>query len=156
MKRIVFSAASLLLFTALAAQAQTFTSEQQEIIDIVQGCWDSWAQEDYEGWATGCPRHLENSFWNTAEPVPSIGWMAKYGRQHADAFFPIRDVIAYEVRPIQVSVFEDVALYHHWATWTELDVNGVATTYSRKGIDVWQRVDGQWTVIGGMWSPDGG
>jgi hypothetical protein len=65
-------------------------------------------------------------------------------------------VIAYEVRPVLVSVFEDVALYHHWTTWTELDGNGVATTYSRKEVGVSQRVNGEWMFLGGMASPDGG
>ena len=150
MRRIILAAFVLTLATSFTVQAQTFTPEEQEIIGIVQQCWDSWAQEDYEGWAVGCPRRPEYTYWDASQAVPVRGWIGKLSRQSADAYFPIRDVIFYEVRPVMVSIFDDVAIYHHWATWTELDNNGIATTFSNKRIDVWQRVDGHWLFIGGM------
>ncbi|UCG88137.1 MAG: hypothetical protein JSW71_06230 [Gemmatimonadota bacterium] len=60
------------------------------------------------------------------------------------------------MRPVLVSVFGDIALYHYWTTWTELDDNGVTTTYSRKEVGVWHRVNGERTFLGGIASPDGG
>ena len=53
----------------------------------------------------------------------------------------------------QVGFFGNTALYHFWALWTEEDVNGRLTTWTRKQLDVWHKIDGQWFCIGGTATP---
>jgi len=42
-----------------------------------------------------------------------------------------------------------------WATQTHVDPQGAQTTQSQKQLNIWQRIDGRWTWIGGMAMPEG-
>ncbi len=44
----------------------------------------------------------------------------------------------------------DTALIHFWASDTHEDAQGETTTYTWKILNIWQRIDGRWTFIGGM------
>jgi len=66
-----------------------------------------------------------------------------------EAFFPRTQPVYWEIRPLVVRIFGDTALYHFWAMWTEEAANGQVSTWTRKQMDVWQEIDGQWYWIGG-------
>ena len=131
------------------ASGQNWTSAQQEVIALTQDCWAAWAEEDMAGVERACPDHPEAAGWSTAEDVPIVGWSVKNGRSWMEAMFPRTEPVFWEIRPQVVTIFGDTALYHFWAMWTEEGADGQLSTWTRKQLDVWQRIDGEWFWIGG-------
>jgi len=130
------------------AEAQQWSPEQREVIDLVAVCWDSWGTEDWAAYEQACPSDPEQRYWWMDESVPDYG--VNEWRRWAEAFFPrIVASIHYEHRPIGVQIFGDVALYQFWATWSQEDANGQVQTQAQHRLDVLQRRNGQWTLIGG-------
>ena len=56
---------------------QSWTTAEQEIIELNQRCWDAWAAEDLNAVRNVCNEHRDARGWWTAESVPSIGWFDK-------------------------------------------------------------------------------
>jgi len=154
MRALIACLASLVLLPVVAT-AQTFSAEEQEITDLTHSCWAAWVAEDLSAIDRACNEHEDARFWWTAEAVPAAGWSAKHAERWAEAFHPRTDLLYWEVRPASVRIFGDVALIHIWATATVVDDNGQTTTNSQKRLDIWQRIDGRWTKIGGMGTPEG-
>lgn len=154
MRLFAIAALAAFPFVPATASGQHWTPEEQEIIDLNQSCWDAWGNEDFAAARRTCNEHPDGRHWWTAESAPGIGWFEKNADRWAAAFHPIEDRLYWEVRPLSVRIFGDVALIHFWGTVTTIDDQGVRTTVARKQLNIWQRVDGRWTWIGGMASPE--
>lgn len=132
-----------------SASAQEWTAAELEVISLTQDCWTAWAEEDMAGVESACPDHPEAAGWSTAEDVPVVGWSEKNVRRWMQSMFPRTEPVFWEIRPQVVKIFGDTALYHFWALWTEEGPDGQLNTWTRKQLDVWQRIEGQWYWIGG-------
>lgn len=132
------------------SQAQNWTPEQQEIIDLNQACWDAWETEDTAEMRRVCNEHPEATNWWTSNGAPTVGWFENNGDRWVEAFMPLVSTVYYEIIPLAVSIFDNTAQIYFWATHTEKDDNGKLTTTSRKQLNIWQKMDGRWTWIGGM------
>lgn len=153
--RLIITA--VLAATCLApsgAWAQHWTPEEQEIIDLNQVCWEAWAATDLARIAATCNEHADARGWWTADVAPEIGWMGKNAERWMEAIGSKEEWIYFEVRPLSVRVFNGTALIHFWATRTYRDLEGNVQILSQKHLNIWQRVDGRWTWIGGMATPD--
>jgi len=135
--------------------AQSWTAAEQEIIDLNQACWDAWASEDLNAVRRTCNEHADARGWWTAETAPQIGWFAKNAERWAAASTPRDTWVYWDIRPLSVRIFDNTALIHFWATHTHEDRQGRLTTQSQKHLNIWQRIDGRWTWIGGMATPEG-
>jgi hypothetical protein len=153
--RALIACFALLILVPVVATAQTFSADEQEIIDLTHSCWEAWAAEDLSAIDRACNEHEDTRFWWTADAVPAIGWVAKNAQRWGEAFHPRTNLLYWEVRPVSVRIFRDVALIHFWATYTVVDENGQTTANSQKRLDIWQRVDSRWIKIGGMGTPEG-
>jgi hypothetical protein len=147
----VLAAASLVPGTA---RAQQWTAEEQEIIDLNQECWEAWAAKDLSRIAATCNEHADARGWWTADVAPEIGWMVKNAERWIGAVGSKEEWIYFEIRPLSVRLFNGTALIHFWATRTYRDLEGEVQTLSQKHLNIWQRIDGRWTWIGGMATPD--
>ena len=139
----------------IAPPAQQWSAEQQEIIDLNQSCWDAWASEDLDAVRRTCNEHPDARGWYTPEAAPAIGWFEKNAERRVAAFAPRDTWVYWELRPMSVRIFNDTALIHFWGTHTHVDAQGALTTQTHKQLNIWQRIDGRWTWIGGMAMPEG-
>jgi hypothetical protein len=142
--------AALLPLVAMPAAAQHWTPEEQEIIDLNQACWDAGAAEDLDAVRRTCNEHEDGRSWLTSEAAPAVGWFVANAERSAAAFDSRREWLYWEVRPLSVRLFGETALIHFWATRTIEGTNGTETTLAHKQLNIWQRIDGRWTWIGGM------
>ena len=154
MRNLALAAALVVLALPGSVRAQHWTAEEQEIIDLNQGCWDAWALEDLEAMERICNEHVDGRHWWTPESAPGIGWFSKNAERWAAVFHPLDEELYWEIRPLSVRIFGDVALIHFWATVTMRDEEGTRSTKNRKQLNIWQRINGRWTWIGGMSSPE--
>ena len=130
--------------------AQNWTPEQQEIIDLNQACWEAWASEDVNQMRRICNEHPESTGWYTPNAAPVTGWFEKHGEQWVNAFYSRSNQVYLEIIPLAVSLFDNTAMIFFWATHTDEAENGELTTSYRKQLNIWQKMDGNWTWIGGM------
>ena len=154
-----FAGASLLAIALLSPSplwAQHWTPQEQEIIDLNQSCWDAWGAQDLAAVRRICNEHPDGRHWVSTESAPGIGWSEKNVERHAAVFNPLEKWLYWEIRPLSVRVFDNVALIHFWATLTTRDDKGVRSTTTKKQLNIWQRINGRWTWIGGMSAPETG
>ena len=130
--------------------AQNWTAEQQEIIDLNQACWEAWNTEDPAEMRRVCNEHPEATHWWTPNGAPTVGWFENNGDRWVEAFLSRSSQVYFEIIPLAVSIFDNTAQIYFWATSTEQDNDGKLTTTSRKQLNIWQKMDGRWTWIGGM------
>lgn len=146
---------SLALLVATPAFAQQWTAEQQEVIDVIEACWDAWAAEDLSAINATCNEHPEAVFWLTNEATPRREWPERHRDDYlAGVYWPRTDVIYNEIQPLNVLVLDDVALVHFWALIVEEDTDGERRTIRQKRFDVYTRIGGQWSWSGNMISPE--
>ena len=152
MIRRVLAALAVVVMLPGVAQGQSFSPEQQEIIDHTKRCWELWGlEENPTMWEQECPADPDIRFWWTAQSVPSHGtadWQA-----WSQAFHPKIDEFFHSHRPIAVQFFGDVVLYYYWATWSWEDANGKVQTAAQHRLDVLQRRNDQLWWIGGTGTP---
>lgn len=134
------------------SRAQTWTPEQQDLIDHTKRCWELWGVEENPAlWEQECPADPDIRFWWTPQSVPFHGtdeWKA-----WSQVFHPKIDEFFQAHRPIAVQFFGDVILYYYWATWSWEDANGQVQTAEQHRLDIWHRRNGQLWWIGGTGTP---
>ena len=142
------------LCTPARAWAQHWTPQEQEIIDLNQACWEAWAADSLERIEATCNEHEDARGWWTAFGAPDVGWYANYVHQWMDAIGSKEEWIYFEIKPLSVRIFNDTALIHFWATRTFRGLDGVVKTEGQKQLNIWQKINGRWTWIGGQATPD--
>ena len=155
MRRTLFLTLALCYLLPQASLAQHWTAEELEIIELNQSCWDAWAAEDLDEVRQVCNEHPDARAWWTPEPAPAVGWFEENAERWGAAFHPRDTWVYWEIRPLSVRIFNDAALIHFWATHTHEDLQGNSVTQTQKHLNIWQRIDGRWTWIGGMAMPEG-
>ena len=147
----------LFVFTYLiptSSHAQNWTPDQQEIIDLNQACADAWGTENVAEMRRVCNEHPAATNWWTQLGAPTVGWFEKNGDRWVDAFLSRSNIIYAEIIPLAVSIFDNTAQIYFWVTETSEDNDGKLTTANRKQLNIWQKMDGRWTWIGGMAVPE--
>ncbi|MDH5233744.1 MAG: nuclear transport factor 2 family protein [Gemmatimonadota bacterium] len=142
------------LLVPTTASTQSWSPAEREIIDLNQGCWDAWASHELPRIAATCNEHPDARSWWTPNAAPDKGWYATNVRRFMDAVGSKEVWIYWEINPISVRIFNGTALIHFWATQTVRGIDGEVKTTSQKQLNIWQRIDGRWTFIGGMAVPD--
>jgi Domain of unknown function (DUF4440) len=141
----------LLLIIPLSAQAQEWTTEQQEVLDHIQACWDAWETKVYDNWVEVCRPAKNELWWTTSEALPGN---LEYDRKLSEAQWKTSEIeyLWNEIRPLAVQIHGDVALVYFYAlfSWTE---DGEEVSAEQKRFEAFRKVDGQWMVIGGMVVP---
>jgi hypothetical protein len=148
-KRIIIVVVGLL--RASPVSAQTWTHEQQAVIDQIKRCNDGWvesiARKTFELYATPCPEAPEARFWypGSAAPMPYGGPDGVWSRSSAAN----RAVSWQDLKPITVQIDGDVALAYYAVTWTVFPTSGESRRNSSHRMTVFRRVNGQWLMAGG-------
>jgi hypothetical protein len=145
---------SLLLVAAFApqtVQAQSWSSQEQEAIDHLRVCWSAWAEEDYDAWAQVCSLDPSGSYWDTAELAPSsMDAQGHYLRAVVLQGYADADVVAWDVRPVSVTSWGDVVGVYFFGVLHLRDSEGTVTLIQDRRFEILRKVDGRWSVVGGM------
>ncbi len=139
MRRTVFAAFALAVFLPLAAQAQQWTTEQQEVWDFEMGCGEgrdaflACYHDDYVAWGDG-------SF---SVPVNHADQMARQGRR-----FDTNQTVWSHMKPMAIDVHGNLAVVLLVVTWTSQNhVTGEETTRTERWTDVCVKENGRWYWI---------
>jgi ketosteroid isomerase-like protein len=149
--RSVLMLASATCLAVLPVDAQEWGAEQQELIDHVQRCWETW-QGGFDKWQEACP-HAENRvWWFTAENVPKTEW--SNFAEAAQYFMDSEQTLFFEHRPLHVAMHGDVAIYAYWVMYAARDGSGQVANYMQKRLEAFRKVGGRWMFIAGMGVPE--
>ena len=145
----------ILLLTAVtipnAVFAQRWSAEQQEVLDHIRACWEAGNTRIYDNWVAVCKPVENRLWWNTSEGLPGNN---EHGRAATEAGWKTnnRETLWRDSRPLDVQIHGDVALVYFYALFGWTGDGGIHTT-EQKRLEVFRKVDGQWTTIGGMVVP---
>ena len=135
--------ALLSLATGTASEAQSFSSEEQEVWAFIERCGELFDARDVEG-SLGC-FHEDFSGWGPGDPFPR----GKKREESIGAYLTAHQVIrASERRPFTVRVYGDFAFAHYLLTALEEQPDGSFRENKIAWTDLLLRENGQWSWIG--------
>jgi ketosteroid isomerase-like protein len=136
---IVLAVTLLLLPSTLLAQ--TYTAEEQSVVDAVKRCnqaladsdaatWNSCFADDYVGWQYNMPatRDAEAGRWAIQNPAR-------------------RPLVAFSVQPLRVRVLGDIAIIHYYYYSANENADGSLDYGRARWTDVMLREGGTWVWI---------
>lgn len=143
---------SLLAFIPAAAQAQTWTAEQQEVITQLEECWDIWVEASALGrpdpWLDRCTDDFR--YWGDETGVPNgPAVLRRQWREIMEA-----DYRWVTLRPLEIRIVGDVAIVHFYGSWNAKEGDGRITEETKR-TEVFRNVDGRWRLIAGHSQPSG-
>lgn len=149
-KLAAFLAAAALL--PLSASAQTWSEEEQSAIDHILACWEAGGgQEDWAAFKRVCNPADDTIFWRTTDPAPTEG--LDFGGKVNEVWWKEHDVIAFDVRPYRVRLYDDIAAVYFYNVGQYQDSNGNVTEYKGYELRLLRKLDGRWQSLGGMGVP---
>jgi hypothetical protein len=128
--------------------AQEWSPEEQEVLDQLAECWDLWM----EGVRSGSPEG-----WIAQCTVPGMTyWPSRLGAPRATADFlrrnwdipTVQDLGWVDLRPVSLTVFDDVAVLHFYGYWKTPGPEGEEVTEAKR-TEIFRRVDGRWKLMAG-------
>jgi ketosteroid isomerase-like protein len=147
MKRIGVVVFALAVLLPITAQAQEWTTEQQEVWAWEQSCWESndlefsmtCFHEDFVGWGGG----------NFPAPTSKADRRATFARS-----FETTDVVWRFLKPLHIKVHGDVAVLIYIAVMTEKNkATGEETTSTELWTDIALKENGTWAWIADHGTP---
>jgi hypothetical protein len=139
------------LLGATPVSAQSWSSEQQAVIDQITRCNDGWvesiAQKKFELYTSVCPEKADARYWypRSATPTPYGGpdgvWIRSSGANRAVSW--------QDLKPITVQIDGDVALAYYAVTWTVVPMSGESRPNPSHRLTVFRRSNGKWLMAGG-------
>lgn len=139
------------LAVSAAANAADLSAEQQEIWDIIVACHDGWSDamqhKDYELFASACPQEPGAQFWYTGQATP-----VRYGGPDGmwQRIAPqVRSTTWDQLEPVDVQIFEDVALAYFSVVWTAEAMDGEVSSNTTRRVTVLRRSADGWQLVGG-------
>jgi hypothetical protein len=126
------------------AAAQNWSPEQQEVLRHIDACWAAW-EVSFQEWTRVCRPSSNGAYWWATDGAPTM--MAETARAYvkpAQMNFTSR-------RPVAIQVEGDLAIVYFYAMYDF--VEGRTRERLRgeqKRAEVFRKVNGQWTFVGGM------
>jgi hypothetical protein len=136
-------------FTALA---QTWSEQEQELLDHIAMCWDAWMeavdQNNPEIYAEKSNDAKNSIMWWTDQGAPA-GFDA--ARRNWESI-RTTDVDWVDIRPVAIRIYDNVGIVYFYGYWiAKTEAGNVTTEYKR--TEVYLKVDGKWSFIGGQGTP---
>jgi hypothetical protein len=152
MRRASILVLSAVLVFASGVSAQSWTEEEQAVLDTLKTCWDAWQeatqQKDFDVWRSKCQHAPDYSMW-WAEFSTPVG--PDFDRRMFDFYSNLNERwIAFH--PVAIRTHGNVAIVHFYAYWQPI-VEGKPVTTEYKRTEVFLKKDGQWMFIGGHGTP---
>ena len=141
MFRISLAIATSLLFV-LPVSAQTWTSAQQGVLDVVIDSWDAIADRDVN-WTDDFV-HENAVVWSDQEPMPQSRATVK---QWDRLQYPYEDILTYTVSPAAIVVEGETAIVHYYYSLLMEDRDGEQDTVHGRCSDILIGDDASWKFI---------
>ena len=141
----------VLMTWSTASSAQSWSSEQQELIAQVKHCNDGWSasikHKTFEKFRAACPETSGAVYWytNSERPVKYEG-SSGFWRGSADAN---RTATWAELQPIEIQIDGDLGLIYYSVVWTVETNAGERRQAPTRRLTVFRRVGTRWLMAGG-------
>jgi len=148
----------MLVSFSVNIHAQSYSKVQQEVIDQIQTCLDSWWSATNEGdlnvFLSACPCDEDFAVWSTAFGAP-IGIDAMTNIFALGVSAPSPDPPTIMIRPTRVKVVEDVAVIFYYINAYQVDPAAEFLNYnSAKRTTMLRKVDNHWQLFADMVVPE--
>ena len=146
MRRMAPAALAFVFLLPMVAHAQQWTVEQQEVIEQLKTCWDIWEDGLQAGdpapWLERCADPAF-TYW-ADEAVPAGIEMAR----RAWATWMESDYRWVDLRPLVVTIHDDIAIMQFYGYWNEKRPDGRVITEGKR-TEVFRKVNGRWLLLAG-------
>ena len=140
---------TLFLLLPASSQAQQWSDEEQEVLDHLVECWDIWMEGIKSGsperWISECSTPAL-TYWGSNNGAPSYDNDESLRRNWAT--FSESDLGWVDIRPVSLTVIDDIAVLHFYGSWRTRTADG-ETVNEVKRTEVFRRIDGRWKMIAG-------
>ncbi|MDH3458162.1 MAG: nuclear transport factor 2 family protein [Gemmatimonadota bacterium] len=151
MRRIALFLALLSFTQGELLFAQEWSDEEQGVLDNLAECWDIWM----EGTKTGSPERWisecstpKSTYWPSANGAPLTN---EFTRRTWGAISG-RDLGWVDIRPVSLTVVDDIAVLHFYGYWRAATADGETITEAKR-TEVFRRINGRWKLISGHGTP---
>lgn len=133
----------ILLINVNTGLSQEWSKEQQMVWKNVEAYWKLYGDGNLEGFLG----YMHDGYlgWNVGTPLPSGKADAAKWMKH---FWAKRKVTIYDVNPVGIAVFGDVAIVHYYYTMMVADEEGKEKNMSGNWTDVLLKQGDKWLLIG--------
>ena len=149
----VLTSSIVMIIVSSSLYGQTYSAEEQGLIDQVENCFDAWIEGIEKGnpevWYEKCPSKEDASMWWTNEGAPqqTVSW----AQRNWDIVSRV-DSKWVDLRPVVVRIWGDIGMVQFYGYWEAKTQNGnVVTEYLR--TEVFKRENGSWIFLGGQGTP---
>ena len=123
--------------------SQEWSKEQQMVWKNVEAYWAISAEENLEGYMAYF--HEDYLGWNMNTPLPGGKDNVKKWMPH---WWKNSSVIIYDIEPVGIAVFGDVAVAHYYYTMVVANDEGKERTMEGAWTDVLMKQGDKWVLIG--------
>ena len=144
--------AFVVILTSLPLQSQTFSNEEQELIDHITNCWDAWIEAKNEGnpeiWYEKCPSKPDASFWWTEEGAPE---QTTRIRNRWSVVMDLEEEWL-DIRPVAVRIWDEIGMVQFYGYWRAMH-KGESVITEFKRTEMFKNENGTWILLGGQGTP---
>jgi len=146
--------AALIFSLVLPSQsaAQTWSAEQQEVIEFSNMCWqasdEAARQKDYDVFINACqPGEDFRGWWL---PFTTLWDLSAIRKWNEHAYTSQTTGQWNHSTPLAVKIYDDVALYWFLVHYFQIGADGTTTQVEEMRFEAYHRVDGKWHLVGVM------
>jgi ketosteroid isomerase-like protein len=142
MKRVIIFMLSVCLLFSTGLFAKDWSDAQMEVLKDIEKSYEMWKNRDAEGFLSYV--HEDYCGWHYESPVTqeksSFINMVNY-------YFPKTELVFYEMTPLKVQIFDDIAIVHYYFYFLAKDDEGKEIDSQSRYTDILMKVDGKWMLI---------
>ena len=148
----VLSGTLFLLLFSSHLYSQTYSNEEQELIDHITNCWDAWVEGKNENnpniWYEKCPSKPNASMWWTNDGAPEQ--IDRVTRKWEFATALNEDWL--DMRPVAIRIWDDVGMVQFYGYWLVDSKDGFVRTEFKR-TEMFKKENGTWILLGGQGTP---
>ena len=143
---------SVMMLISSSMYCQTYSKEEQGLIDHVTNCWDAWMEgvekNDPQIWYEKCPSKPDASMWWTQDGAPQpIDWV----QRNWDIVSAV-DSKWVDMRPVTIRIWDDVGMVQFYGYWQALTKKEYVVTEFKR-TEMFKNENGNWILLGGQGTP---
>jgi ketosteroid isomerase-like protein len=142
LKPITLIIVVILIFAGSSVSEQEWSKEQKEAWKLIETFWEFYSAKDAEG-CLAC-FHQDYMGWSYRDKLPhnklSLEESIKFNLENYSTD-------SYEIKPVAISIFDDVAIVHFNYSGVYSDTAGNTGSYKGRMTDILIKQDGKWVFI---------
>jgi ketosteroid isomerase-like protein len=145
MKTLTKSILKVLCITLLSSAqlfGQEWSEEQKDAWKFIETSWDQWAKEDIEGVLANF--HDDFSGWENDAPLPNN---KAFFRKNIALWLETGDMLTYNIQPVAIKVFDNVAIVHYYWSNVIKDTKGNVNNDNGRWTDIIMKQGDKWVFI---------